>query len=111
MAPSTIGLPMRIELPSLTMSTSSKVVSVSTARSSFSTSILSPAVTRYCLPPVLITAYAIVFFLKKVDFPGARFDTGFESSRLATGGEFTTPNHLQQGFFDRNDDGFSDYLP
>ena len=43
--------------PSLTRSTSSSMSSLPTATGSFSILSFSPAETRYCLPPVLTTAY------------------------------------------------------
>src|SRR5262245_56094438 len=57
LAPLTTGAPTFTPSPAPTRSTSLKVTVSPTFPGSFSTLSLSPAATRYCLPPVLITAY------------------------------------------------------
>src|SRR5882672_1248661 len=56
-APFTTGVPTLSACPSPTRRTSSRTSSLPTAAASFSTLSFSPAETRYCLPPVLTTAY------------------------------------------------------
>jgi hypothetical protein len=56
-APSTSGAPTVTSPASPSISTWSKAISAPGAPSSFSTTSRSPALTRYCFPPVLITAY------------------------------------------------------
>src|SRR3990172_1129989 len=56
-APETRGAPTLSASPSPSASTWSSTSSVPTSAGSFSTLIFSPALTRYCLPPVLMTAY------------------------------------------------------
>jgi hypothetical protein len=55
--PASTGVPIFTVSPSPTMSTWSSVISLPTSAGSDSTLSFSPALTRYCLPPVLITAY------------------------------------------------------
>src|SRR5262245_23053213 len=57
LAPLTTGVPTRTCAPSATSSTSSKVTAAPASAPSFSTRMVSPSCTRYCLPPVAITAY------------------------------------------------------
>src|SRR5262245_53428868 len=56
-APVTSGAPTFTASPAPTRRTSPNVTVSPTLPGSFSTLSLSPAATRYCLPPVLITAY------------------------------------------------------
>jgi hypothetical protein len=53
--PATVGVPS-VTLSPPTTSTSPNVMMVPTSPSTFSTFSLSSAATRYCLPPVLMTA-------------------------------------------------------
>ena len=53
----TVGAPTVTASPSPSIRTSPKATSAPGSPSSFSTTSRSPAWTRYCLPPVLITAY------------------------------------------------------
>src|SRR5262249_23304539 len=56
-APPTSGVPTFTPSPSPTRSTSLKVTASPTLPASFSTRSRSPCATRYCFPPVLMTAY------------------------------------------------------
>src|SRR6478736_2968668 len=87
------GAPTRTLSPSPAASTFSKVTLLpSSAPSTFSTSSLSPTETRYCLPPVLMTAYAI----------SLRRSFGSETSRFgARGGEIGTGEGAGQEFFEK----------
>src|SRR5450432_4802150 len=73
LAPETVGAPIEILSP-LTMSTRSNVNGLPASVSSRSISSVSPAATRYCLPPVSKTAYINLFSRKgsgiKPDFRG-----------------------------------------
>src|SRR6266851_6989179 len=59
-APVTTGVPTLSAAPSPTTRTSSSTSSLPTAAGSFSTLNFSPPETRYCLPPVLTTAYMLL---------------------------------------------------
>src|SRR4051794_39565295 len=56
-APLTWGWPILGEASPPSMSTSLKVISLPGSPASFSTRRRWPSITRYCFPPVLITAY------------------------------------------------------
>src|SRR6185436_7105107 len=56
-APCTRGAPTFTDSPSPSASTWSSTTSAPTSAVSFSTFTFSPAATRYCLPPVMMTAY------------------------------------------------------
>src|SRR3954464_3469466 len=93
LAPLRKGAPKETLSPSPAARTFSNVTSLpSSAPSSFSTSSLSPTETRYCLPPVLMTAYAI----------SLRRSFGSEPSRAgARGGELGTGGEVGQDFFEK----------
>src|SRR4029453_4650119 len=61
LAPEISGLPCVRSFPSAYIKTSPNVAVFPASTSRRSTSIVSPSATRYCLPPVLIIAYAIRF--------------------------------------------------
>ena len=83
LAPATVGLP-NFTLPSSpTASTVSKENSLSASAFSFSTKMTSPFSTRYCFPPVTITAYIIYPHLYKSRW----------TSRRAQTRRFKCPNH------------------
>src|SRR5580765_4454279 len=56
-APLTVGAPTLTPSPEPSRSTWSKLTAAPTSASSFSTRRVSPCATRYCLPPVMMTAY------------------------------------------------------
>src|SRR5215510_11064200 len=60
LAPATTGLPVVIVSPLARKMTSLKVTLSPEAASSFSTAIVSPGLTRYCLPPERMIAYAML---------------------------------------------------
>ena len=66
LAPDTSGAPMVTASPSPSISTSPSTTAAPGSPSSFSTTSTSPGLTRYCLPPVLITAYIVRAFGTKV---------------------------------------------
>src|ERR1700757_171204 len=59
-APATRGAPTLMVSPLATSSTSSKLMDAPTSAVRLSTLRDSPGATRYCLPPVLITAYIVL---------------------------------------------------
>src|SRR5215212_9689613 len=60
LAPATNGAPTLTESPSPTASTSANWIAAPTSACRSSTLSFSPELTRYCFPPVLMTAYMTI---------------------------------------------------